>query len=345
MRVHFLGVIILTKLWTDTHPQLLPNLAARRLDKTYYALGTRIVLTAFGTAREKDLDAAYDLIMRYEDLLTVNRDNSEVMAVNKAAGLHPVQVSTAVYNLTKLAVTMSQANFGFNAAIGPLVKLWKIGFSGANVPAPDAISAKLALINPQNILLNDADLSIFLTKRGMELDLGAIAKGYIADRIGDLWSSLGINSGIINLGGNLLMIGDSPLRTDKLWRIGIQNPFSKRGDAIAAVKMGPCSAVTSGIYERHLEVAGKSYHHILDPQTGYPYETNLAGVTVFTKASVQGEIETTRFFFTGQNIDLTGFNPHELYGVVFVTKDRGIKVLGLPKDSFQLLDSSYHILN
>lgn len=334
----------MTALWTDTHPTFIPNLAARRLDKTYKALGTRIVLTAFGTATEADLDDAFTLIMRYEDLLTVNRANSEVMAVNHAAGHHPVQVSTTVYKLTKLAVAMSKQQFGFNAAIGPLVKLWKIGFADAAVPKPEAIQANLSLINPVNIRLNDSDLSIFLTQAGMELDLGAIAKGYIADRIADLWASRGINAGIINLGGNLLMVGDSPLRSDKLWRIGIQDPFSKRGQSIGLVKMGPCSAVTSGIYERHLEVAGKSYHHILDPQTGYPYQTDLAGVTVFTTSSVQAEIETTRLFFAGKNIDLASLNSPELLGAVFVTIDRGVKVVGLPTDSFQLLDQSYHLI-
>ena len=140
------------------------------------------------------------------------------------------------------------------------------------------------------------------------------------------------------------MVGDSPLRSDKLWRIGIQDPFSKRGQSIGLVKMGPCSAVTSGIYERHLEVAGKSYHHILDPQTGYPYQTDLAGVTVFTASSVQAEIETTRLFFAGKNVDLASLNSPELLGAVFVTIDRGVKVVGLPTASFQLLDQSYHLI-
>ncbi|MCP0888057.1 FAD:protein FMN transferase [Ligilactobacillus sp. WILCCON 0076] len=334
----------MTDLWTDSHSQFIDGLARRQLQKTYYGLGTRIVLTAFGTVLESDLDSAYAVIQRYEDLLTVNRDNSELMAINNAAGKHPVQVSTATYALTKLAVKMSQKHFGFNAAIGPLVKLWKIGFDDAHVPTDREIKEQLQLINPEKIILDDENLSVFLTQPGMELDLGGIAKGYIADRIQDLWRSRGIDSGIINLGGNLLLMGLPPQHADKLWRIGVQNPFATRGASIAAIKIGPCSAVTSGIYERHLEADGKSYHHILSPQTGYPYETNLAGVTVFSKYSVVGEIETTRLFFEGENTHNWGTTDPNLFGAIFVTKEKGIKLVGIPTSNVSLLDTSFHFI-
>lgn len=130
----------------------------------------------------------------------------------------------------------------------------------------------------------------------MEIDLGAIAKGYIADRIQDLWHAYGIACGIINLGGNLLMVGKPPHHCDGLWRIGLRSPFSDNDEPIAVVTMPPCSAVTSGIYERRLTSGQKSYHHILDSNTGYPRENNLNSVTVFSKKSVTAEIETTRLF-------------------------------------------------
>ncbi len=265
------------------------------------------------------------------------------MAVNDAAGDHAVSVSDATYSLTKRAIQLSRQNFGFNATIGPLVKLWKIGFTDAHVPTDSQIHDRLALIDPLQADFNDADLSIFLKRAGMELDLGGIAKGYIADRIADYWRAYGKRAGMIDLGGNLLLVGDSPAHPDGKWRVGIQAPSSERGKAILSVKIGPCSAVTSGIYERHLEAGGKSYHHILDPQTGYPRQNNLAGVTIFSKASIDGEIETARLFFAGQPVPGWAADRPDLYGAVFVTKDKRVTVVGLKDANVTVLDPSYQV--
>lgn len=316
------------------------------IHKQYRGLGTNIRLTAFGTATATDLDDAYALVQMYEDRLTVNREPSELMDVNHAAGKHPVAVSEATFSLTKLALLTSRQNFGFNALIGPLVKLWKIGFSDAHVPELAQIKARLALCDPKNVILDEENLTIFLKQAGMELDLGAIAKGYIADRIQDLFKAKGIGSAMIDLGGNLLLTGPAPKHADQKWRIGIQDPFAKRGHSILSVKIGPCSAVTSGIYERQLQSGGKTYHHILDPKTGYPHENNLVSVTVFTKHSVIGEIETTRLFFNDTLTDLENysFDSEEIFGAVLVTKDRQIKVLGLKQADLYLLDETYTLL-
>lgn len=329
---------------TPTGQPATPNFALQRTHTAHHALGTDIDLTLLGSNRPEDLQAACDLIDHYEDQLTVNRTHSEVMAVNQAAGKNAVQVSASTYTLIKLAVTLSRQQFGFNALIGPLVKLWHIGFDNAQVPTPQEIEQRRQLIDPLQVVCNDADLSVFLRVPGMELDLGAIAKGYIADRIQDYWEAFGQRAGMINLGGNLLMVGTSPLHPDGLWRVGIQDPTSPRGRAIASVKIGACSAVTSGIYERHLEFNGHSYHHILDSKTGYPRENDLESVTIFSKASIDGEIETTRLFFAGQPVANWGTDRDDLYGAIFVTKQRQLQIVGLPRASVTLLDDSFTIL-
>ena len=294
------------------------NIQQTALTKHFRALGTSISLTVFGTLDQTVLEKSADLVNHYEDVLTVNRDHSQLMSVNQAAGKFPVQVEASVYQLTKLAVEKSRANFGFNAAIGPLVKLW-------------------------HIELNDADQSIFLKKAGMEIDLGAIAKGYIADRIQDLWHAYGIACGIINLGGNLLMVGKPPHHYDGLWRIGLRSPFSDNDEPIAVVTMPPCSAVTSGIYERRLTSGQKSYHHILDSNTGYPRDNNLNSVTVFSKKSVTAEIETTRLFFAGEPLPDYPFEQ-DVFGAAFITKDCQIKLSGIAPGQIRLLDSHYQII-
>lgn len=315
--------------WQPNKPLGIDNVTCRCIKKQYFALGTQIELTAFGTATEQDLDDAYQLIQGYEARLTVNRDHSELMAINQNAGKAAVQVNSSTYSLVKLAINVSKENFGFNATIGPLVKLWKIGFTGANVPSDNEIQKRLSLTDPNKVVLNDNDQSVKLLEPNMQLDLGGIAKGYIADRIRDLWRSRGIQSGMINLGGNLLTIGPCPLHADKLWRIGVQNPDENRGKIITSIKYSACSAVTSGIYERFLKQDKKVYHHIIDPQTGYPVKTNLAGVTVFTRDSVIGEIESTRLFFTGKAPENWLAKNPNIYGAIFVYQDQHIEKIGL----------------
>jgi len=329
---------------TDQGQPAIPQFAQQRRHIAHYGLGTDIDLTLFGADRDDYLQQATQLIDQYEDRLTVNRAKSEVMAINHAAGQHPVQVSAATYSLVKQAILLSQQHFGFNALIGPLVKLWRIGFDDAQVPAQADIDAHLKLVDPFNVELDDQLFSVYLQHAGMELDLGGIAKGYIADRIQDYWEAFGQRAGMINLGGNLLMFGDSPLHPDAKWRVGIQNPRSPRGNAIASIKIGPCSAVTSGIYERHLDIDGKSYHHILDSKTGYPRQNDLLSVTILSKKSIDGEIETTRLFFAGKPEAGWGVDRDDLYGAIFVTKENKIKLVGIPRDSVTLLDTDYQLV-
>lgn len=303
------------------------ELMAQRHVMTHHALGTRIALTIYGNQYFGLLKKSMDLIDRFEDQLTVNRDQSEVMSVNHGAGKTPKMVSQTTYDLIKLAVKYSRENFGFNALIGPLVKLWKIGFKGANVPSEQAIKARLRLIDPYKVLLDDDARTVYLEEAGMELDLGGIAKGYIADRIKDLWEENSVPAGIIDLGGNLLFVGNSPRRDDGQWIIGVQDPQLHRGENLATVREPTCSAVTSGIYERFLIKNGHRYHHLLDPRTGYPLETDLSSVTVFTDQSVMGEIEAKRLFFNGGPLADWEKRPGNR-GAIFIHNDESMVNVG-----------------
>lgn len=308
---------------------MIKTLALEQQVGQHHALGTSITLQVFGARDKKVINDSFALIDHYEDILTVNRDESEVMDVNHAAGKKAVQVSSGTYDLIKLAVEESRENFGFNALIGPIVKLWSIGFKNAHVPEPEQIKERMKLIDPYSVDLNDLDQTVYLRKAGMELDLGGIAKGWIADRIRDLWRAYGVHAGIINLGGNILLVGDSPKRANGKWSVGVQDPKEPRGKNITSVMVPQCSAVTSGTYERYLEVAGHKYHHLIDPRTGYPVETNLAGVTTFTKDSVEAEIECKRLFFAGKPLAGWHDDPDRI-GAIFVYNDEHIEY-----DNFQ----------
>ncbi|KRN98760.1 FAD:protein FMN transferase [Companilactobacillus kimchiensis] len=310
--------------------------------KTYHALGTEIKLTVFQEGQVPALDKAYELIQYCEDILTVNRTESEIMSINHASGKGAVSVSKISYDLVKAAVKVSQKNQGFNAAIGPLVKLWHIGFSDAEVPTEKEISNRLRLTNPGRIMLDDSNRSVYLLDEGMELDLGGIAKGYIADAIKKLWYESGVEQGIIDLGGNVLLVGQS-IHEDGLWTVGVQSPFDTRSDYLGIVEIPDYSVVTSGIYERFLNKQGHSYHHIMDPKTGYPVKTDLIGVTVISPKSIDGEIWSSLGFYNNYEGTLKLLTDNAI-GLVFVYKDRTIRLTDNLKDKFKLTDTSFKII-
>lgn len=303
------------------------------ISKQYRALGTIINLSVAPPMTEDVLDQAGQLINDFEDRLTVNRDQSEVMSINHQAGIAPVQVSESTYRLIKTAVATSRKHLGFNVAIGPLVKLWKIGFSGANKPTDVAINERLKLIDPEAIVLNDEKQSVFLKRNGMELDLGGIAKGFIADEIKELWQSLNVQTGIIDLGGNVLLVGPS-LHDDTKWNVGVQNPVKPRHVPLGVLHIGAKSIGTSGIYERKLVIDGKEYHHMFDSKTGYPIANNLASVTIISDRSIDGEIWSTIGFYQGLEKGKALIEKQSGIEAVFVTKDLNVEVTSGLLNSF-----------
>lgn len=290
------------------------------INKSYYALGTEINLSVNDPATENDLEAGYRLIQKFEDKLTVNRNESEVMSINHQAGISPVVVPSDTYSLIKRAVLVSKKHLGFNVAIGPLVKLWKIGFKGANRPSDNDIKQRLNIIDPEKIILNDTESSVFLQEKGMEIDLGGIAKGYIADQIKELWKKRGVETGIIDLGGNVLLLGDS-LHEDGIWNIGVQNPIKPRDISLGVIHTNEKSIGTSGIYERKLIIDGHEYHHMFDSQTGYPIKNNLASVTIVSDKSIDGEVWSTIGFYQGIEQGMEMIERQPGIEAIFITKN------------------------
>ena len=259
-------------------------------------MGTTITVSICDPQADELLAHCFELLRSYEHRFSANDASSELMEVNHQAGIAPVQVHPDLFELIALGTLHSQAkNSHLNIAIGPLVQTWRIGFSNARRPAPEEIEQAILKIDPQQIQLDQENYTVFLKRPGMKIDLGALAKGYSADLIATYLRGKGIKDALIDLGGNILTIGQHPVKQQP-WRIGIQNPVEKRGNHLLVLSIKDKSVVTSGIYERHLEVDGQSFHHIFDSATGYPVETDLASITIISDRSVDGEIWTTRLF-------------------------------------------------
>ncbi|MFD1412622.1 FAD:protein FMN transferase [Oceanobacillus jeddahense] len=241
-----------------------------------------------------------ELILRlkeYEKRFSAHDASSELMEVNQNAGVKPVKVNPGLYQLIKIGKKHSTpAESALNITIGPLVQAWRIGFEDANVPSSKTIESLLSKTNAEDIILDDEEQTIFLKHTDMFIDLGALAKGFIADLLIQDLESMDVSQALINLGGNVITHGTSPKQEDGYWRIGIQHPLLPRGKYIAVLSALNQSVVTSGIYERNFTKDNQTYHHILDPRTGYPIESEIAGLTIVSKKSVDGEIWTSRLF-------------------------------------------------
>ncbi len=260
-------------------------------------MGTSIDLMVVHKEPEFVLDEMVERLKMYEQRFSANDDASELARVNQAAGNASVQVHPELFELIEIGKKHSLASESFlNIAIGPLIQAWRIGFSDARVPEKEEIVELLRITDPMNIYLERETLCVYLKEKDMKIDLGALAKGYIADRLVDYLKETEVMSALINLGGNIITYGPALKRTDNLWRIGIQKPLSKRGESQVILKVDNQSVVTSGIYERLFDVGNDTYHHIFDPKTGYPVETELASLTIVSDLSVDCEIWTTRLF-------------------------------------------------
>jgi thiamine biosynthesis lipoprotein len=251
--------------------------------------------------------------------MSIHLDDSELAEVNRASGVHPVVVSEETFTVIKLALEIAELSGGaFDPTIGPLVKLWDISGSN-NVPLDEEIKALLPLVDYKLVVLDEEASSVYLPVQGMALDLGGIAKGWAADEAGRILSE---HKGIVNLGGNVLVMDSKP--DASAWRIGIQDPKMSRGSYIGIVGLIDQTLVTSGPYERFFEREGTVYHHILDTETGYPIVSPLTGVSIITTRSVIADGLSTAVYALGLEKGLELVNQLDGIEAVLLTVDRSI---------------------
>ncbi len=176
------------------------------ISKSSFFMGTIVNITLYDKFDEEIIDKAFNKkISEIESLLSLNIQNSEINKINEKSGIEPVKVTQTTFDIIEKSLEYSKASKGnFDITIGPLVKLWGIGSEDARVPDDNEILDNIKLINYENIILDNENTTVFLKEENMVLDLGAIAKGYIADIISDILINEGVSKAIIDLGGNIL---------------------------------------------------------------------------------------------------------------------------------------------
>ena len=320
------------------------NKSTEPLSRSEVLMGTVVTVSLYDSNDEAILDKVFNKVKDLESILSINENGTLVDKINEEAGIKPVKVDDDTYNIVKKGIEYSNLSNGlFDISVGPIVKLWNIGLPEARVPSQEEIDEKLPLIGYSDIEIDDTNKTIFLKRKGMMIDLGSIAKGYAADEISRILTENNVNSAIIDLGGNIYAHGIKPSGQD--WNIGIQNPFSTRGDIIGVLKVKNKTVVTSGIYERYIEKDGVKYHHLLNPNTGYPFENNIAGVSIITDKSIDADALSTTVFAKGLEGGLKFVETLPNVDAIFITKDNKVYITNGIRDSFTLENEDFTLEN
>lgn len=311
-----------------------------------FLMGTYVSLRIYDEGKEDVLDEGIERIKELDKKLSSNTSGSEIGAINAAAGESAVAVSDDVYPLIKIAAEYSALpDSGFDYTVGAITDLWRIGFDDARVPNPEEIEQALPLVNDELVELNDEDQSVFLTEAGMQLDLGAIAKGYIADEVKKVFEENGVTTAIIDLGGNVVVMGDSPKRDTGGWNVGVQDPISTRGNYVGTMTLTDASIVTSGTYERYIETDEGFFHHLMDPDTGYPFDNNLASVTIITEKSVDADALATVVFGMEIEDGLEYLNKSDIAEGIFISDDNEVYTSDGAGELFSLTNDEFTWIN
>lgn len=288
----FLGLVLLGFWsWDKLFAPPLP------LKQTQFLMDTIIEITAYGENVEAAESQAFAEVKRLQTVFDRFDKGSEVSRVSEYAGVRPVKVSRDLIACVKRSAEMSaKLDNAFDITVGPLAELWGIGRKGDSVPGEAQIRELLPLVDYHDVVVDERKQTVFLKNEGMKLDFGGVAKGYACDRIIEILKANGIQSALVNAGGDVRVIGK---RADgKPWRIGVQDPWHSDKMLGALTLLGWDTMETSGDYQRYIEVAGVRYAHILDPKTG-SQPRMLKAVTIVGNNSLDCDILSTALFVLG----------------------------------------------
>lgn len=310
------------------------------ISREFYSLGTLNGLKVYGKNAEKAISESIEKLREIDNKMSVFKDQSEISKINKHAGNQPQVVSEDTYYVIQKAIKYCSLSKGaFDITIRPIVELWGIGKKGARMPSSNEIKEKLKVVNYKDIVLVKNTRSIFLKKKNQEIDVGGIAKGFAADEVKNVLMKNGIKSALINLGGNILALGKKEDGTP--WGVGIQNPFKKRGEFALSINVINKAVVTSGNYERYFEVDGKRFHHIIDPITGFPSESDIVSATIISDYSIDGDGLSTGVYIMGIHKAINLIEEIEGVDAIFITKNKEVYITSGMREKFVLTNNEF----
>lgn len=299
-----------------------------------YAMNTVIEQKWYGESADTVYTGMETKTREIESVLSLHLSQSEIAAINENAGVQPVEVSQRTFDLLQRAKELSEQSDGaFDITIAPVVELWGITSDHPHVPTDEELAQAMALMGLEDLVLDEEACTAYLTRPGMAIDLGGIAKGWTADQLREYARELGAERGYVSLGGNLMIIGERP--DGDPFKFGLRDP---QGDAstylgTVTLKDGYTMATTGG-YERYFEEDGIRYHHVLDPRTGYPADSDLLSVAVISKDGTLADYLSTTLFVQGLEAAKAAAGSED-YALVMVDQENNVWISGSLRGNFE----------
>ena len=284
-----------------------------------FAMDTYMTFTAYGDNAKQALEQATDRVKKLDEMLSTGNENSEIAKLNQTGS---ATLSDDAAQLMSRSDEYNNKTSGvFDPAVYPLMQLWGFTDQQYKVPDEQSISQMLPLIDFSRVNYDKKSREVKFESDGMGIDFGGIAKGYTSAEIMDIFKDNDLVGGLVSLGGNVQAMGKKP--DGSLWKIAVQNP-DKNSGFLGILELTDKAVITSGGYERFFEQDGKVYHHILDPKTGYPAETDLQSVTIVSDDGTLADAYSTSLFVMGLDkaIDFWKENSKDFDAILYTNDDK-----------------------
>lgn len=283
--------------------------------KSVFAMDTVMDVTAYGERAREAVDAAEAELYRLDALLSTGRPESDIARVNaRAAGDGPCAVRAETAELVSRALACcAETDGALDVTVYPAMQAWGFDTGEHRVPAQEELDALLARVDYAAVTVKDNTITV---PEGVALDLGAVGKGYAADRIVSLWREMGVTSGLLSLGGNVHCLGAKPDGSD--WRVGVRDPADENG-ILCTVSGRDMAVVTSGAYQRNFTRDGVTYHHILDPATCAPARSGLASASIVADSGFVCDGLSTAVYVMGLDLATEFWRERKDFDMVLYT--------------------------
>lgn len=300
-------------------------------EKTSVAMGTVVTVKLFGFGAKNDLDKIETEINGLENsVLSWRKEGSDVYRINKGSGTQ-VSVSPDTVKIIGQCIDISDDCGGvFDITIGNVTKLWNFGGNNQRLPSDDEIKTALGSVGYKNVSISGNAVQI---KKGQSLDLGAVGKGFVCDKIKELLDKGRTKSAVVSVGGSLLIYGN------RTFSVGIVNPDNDK-QSMGTLKLKDTCVSTSGNYEKYFEQDGKRYHHILNATTGYPATSEFKSVTVVCESGLISDALSTVCYIAGYRKSIEILKKFDAEAV-FIFNNNAVRVTDGLSGKFTVTDDSY----
>lgn len=303
-----------------------------------FAMDTYMTLTAYGANAQTALDEAESEIERLDALLSTGDENSEIYKLNQN-GTGTISEDTEML-LDESEKLYTDTNGVFDITIYPVMEAWGFTTQNYRIPSDEELDTLLKNVDASKIQYDENVKKISLPEN-VKIDFGGIAKGYTSSRIMDIYKKCGITSGMVSLGGNVQLLGSK--QDGSPWRVAVQSPDDTE-DYLGILETEDKAVITSGGYERYFEEDGRTYHHIIDPSTGYPAENGLKSVTIISNDGTLADGLSTSLFIMGREKACDFWKKHsDKFDMILMTDNNELYVSSGIADAFSS-DLTTHIV-